>query len=43
VVERPEVLHRKLPLEAGDDATQKLRGGGGEDDVVDVEQEVRCI
>jgi hypothetical protein len=43
VVERPEVLHRKLPLEAGDDATQKLGGGGGEDDVVDVEEEVRCI
>jgi hypothetical protein len=43
VVERPEVLHRKLPLEEGDDATQKLEGGGGEDDVVDVEEEVRCI
>jgi hypothetical protein len=43
VVERPEVLHRKLLLEAGDDATQKLGGGGGEDDVVDVEEEVRCI
>jgi hypothetical protein len=42
VVEHPQVLHRKLLLEAGDDATQKLRGGGGEDDVVDVE-EVRCI
>jgi hypothetical protein len=43
VVERPEVLHRKLPLETGDDATQKLGGGGGEDDVVDVEEEVRGI
>jgi hypothetical protein len=43
VVERPQVLHRKLLLEAGDDATHKLRGGGGEDDVVDVEEEVRCI
>jgi hypothetical protein len=43
VVERPEVLHRKLPLETGDDATQKLEGGGGEDDVVDVEEEVRGI
>jgi hypothetical protein len=43
VVERPEVLHRKLPLEAGDDVTQKLEGGGGEDDAIDVEEEVRCI
>jgi hypothetical protein len=23
--------------------TQKLRGGGGEDDVVNVEEEARCI
>jgi hypothetical protein len=37
VVECPEILHRKLLLEAGDDATEKLRGGGGEDDVVDIE------
>jgi hypothetical protein len=43
VVEGPEVLHRKLLLEAGDDATQKPRGGGGEHDVVDVEEEVRNI
>jgi hypothetical protein len=42
VVEGPEVLHRKLLLEAGDDAMQEPRGGGGEHDVVDVE-EVRSI
>jgi hypothetical protein len=36
-VECPEILHRKLLLEAGDDAMEKLRGGGGEDDVVDIE------
>jgi hypothetical protein len=42
VVERPQVLHRKLLLEAGDDATQELRGGGGEHNIVDVE-EVRSV
>jgi hypothetical protein len=43
VVEGLEVLHRKLLLEAGDDATQEPRGGGGEHDIVDVEEEVRSI
>jgi hypothetical protein len=38
VVERPQVLHRKLMLEAGDDATQEPRGGGGEHNIVDVEE-----
>jgi hypothetical protein len=42
VVKRPQVLHRKLLLEARDDATQEPRGGGGEHNVVDVE-EVRSI
>jgi hypothetical protein len=43
VVEGPEVLHRKLLLEAGDDVTQEPRGGGGEHDIVDVEEEVRSV
>jgi hypothetical protein len=43
VVEGPEVLHRKLMLEAGDDATQEPMGGGGEHDILDVEEEVRSI
>ena len=43
VVEYPQVLHRKLLLEAGDDATQEPRGGGGEHDVVDVEEEVCSV
>jgi hypothetical protein len=43
VVEGPEVLHRKLLLEAEDDATQEPRGGGGGHDIVDVEEEVRII
>jgi hypothetical protein len=42
-VEGLEVLHRKLLLEAGDDATQEPRGGGCEHDVVDVEEEVCSI
>ena len=42
VVERPQVLHRKLMLEAGDDATQEPIGGGGEHNIFDVE-EVRSV
>jgi hypothetical protein len=41
-VERPQVLHRELLLEAGDDATQEPRGGGDEHNIVDVE-EVRSV
>jgi hypothetical protein len=38
VMERPQVLHRKLPLEGDDGALQEVGGRGGEDNVVDVEE-----
>jgi hypothetical protein len=38
VVQLTQVLHRKLLLEGGDDASQEAAGGGCEDNVVDVEE-----
>jgi hypothetical protein len=43
VVQLTHVLHCILLLEGGDDVTQELDGGGHEDDVVDVEEEVRRV
>jgi hypothetical protein len=40
VVERPEVLHRELPLKGDDRALKKIGTGRREHDIVDVEQEV---
>jgi hypothetical protein len=37
------VLHHELLLEGGHDAPQELEGGGRENDVVDVEEEVRRV
>jgi hypothetical protein len=37
VVEGPQVLHRKLQLESGDRALEKVGGGCREHNVVDVE------
>jgi hypothetical protein len=43
VMEHPQVLHHKLLLKAGDDATQEPSGGGGEHNIVDVEEEVHSV
>jgi hypothetical protein len=43
VVERVEVLHRKLLLESYSGTLEKLRARGDEDDVVDVEQQVSNV
>jgi hypothetical protein len=43
VVERAEVLHRELQLESCSSMLEKLRVQGGEDDVVDVEQQVSSV
>jgi hypothetical protein len=43
VVERVEVLHRELLLESCNGMLEKLRARGGEDDVVDVEQQVSSV
>jgi hypothetical protein len=43
VVERVEVLHRKLLLESCSGTLEKLQARGGEDDVVDVEQQVSSV
>jgi hypothetical protein len=43
VVERVEVLHRELLLESCSGTLEKLRARGGEDDVVDVEQQVSSV
>jgi hypothetical protein len=43
VVERTEVLHCELLLESRSGTLEKLRARGGEDDVVDVEQQVSSV
>jgi hypothetical protein len=43
VVERVEVLHRELLLESCSGMLEKLRARGGEDDVVDIEQQVSSV
>jgi hypothetical protein len=43
VVERAEVLHRKLLLESCSGTLEKLRARGGEDDDIDVEQQVSSV
>jgi hypothetical protein len=43
VVERAEVLHRKLLLERCSGTLEKIWAQGGENDVVDVEQQVRSV
>jgi hypothetical protein len=43
VVERAEVLHRKLLLESCSGTLEKIWAQGGENDVVDVEQQVRSV
>jgi hypothetical protein len=42
-VERTEVLHRELLLKSYSGTLEKLRARGGEDDVVDVEQQVSSV
>jgi hypothetical protein len=43
VMKHPHVLHHELLLKAGDDATQEPNGGGGEHNIVDVEEEVHSV
>jgi hypothetical protein len=43
VVERAEVLHRELLLKSYSGTLEKLRARCGEDDVVDVEQQVSSV
>jgi hypothetical protein len=43
VMEHPQVLHRELLLKAGDDATLEPSGGGGEHNIIDVEEEVHSV
>jgi hypothetical protein len=43
VVERAEVLHRELLLERCSGTLEKLWARGGEDDVIDVEQQVSSV
>jgi hypothetical protein len=43
VVERAKVLHHELLLESWGGTLQKLKARDGEDDVVDVEQQVSSV
>jgi hypothetical protein len=36
VVKRPEVLHGEFPLKSGNSATQKLRAGRSQDDIINI-------
>jgi hypothetical protein len=42
-VERTEILYRELLLESCNGVLEKLRARGGEDDVIDVEQQVSSV
>jgi hypothetical protein len=43
VVKRAEVLHHELLLESYSGTLEKLRARGGEDDIVDIEQQVSSV
>jgi hypothetical protein len=36
VVKRPEVLHGEFPLKSRNSATQKLRAGRSQDDIINI-------
>jgi hypothetical protein len=36
VVKRPEVLHGEFPLKSGNSATQELRAGHSQDDIINI-------
>jgi hypothetical protein len=43
VVELTEILHSKLLLQRGDDTLKQLLTGGGENNVINVEQQIRSL
>jgi hypothetical protein len=43
VVEITEVSHRKLVVQPGQEALEKIRGGGGDNDVIEVKEKIRHI
>jgi hypothetical protein len=42
-VERVDALHRKLLLESYSGMLEKLQAQGGDDIVIDIEQQVSCV
>jgi hypothetical protein len=43
MVEHTQILHSKLLLKSGNDATEKWLTGGCEDNVINIEQQVRSV
>jgi hypothetical protein len=43
MVEHTQILHRKLLLKSGNDAAEKWLTGGGEDNIINIEQQVRSV
>jgi hypothetical protein len=43
VMEHTQILHSKLLLKSGDDAAEKWLTGGCEDNIINVEQQVRSV
>jgi hypothetical protein len=43
MVEHTQILHRKLVLKSGNDAAEKWLTGGGEDNIINIEQQVRSV
>jgi hypothetical protein len=43
VVENTQILHSKLLLKRGDDAAEEGLTGGYEDNIIDIEQQVRSL
>jgi hypothetical protein len=43
VVEHTQILHSKLLLKSGNDPAEKWLAGGCEDNVINIEQQVRSV
>jgi hypothetical protein len=43
MVELTQILHSKLLLESGNDSAEKWLAGGCEDNVINIEQQVRSV
>jgi hypothetical protein len=43
VVEHTQILHSKLLLKRGDDAAEERLTGGCEDNIINIEQQVRTL
>jgi hypothetical protein len=43
VVEITKISHRKLAVQLGQESLEKIRGGGGDNNVINVKEKIHCI